>query len=136
MAFQKPSHRSSMPRPLETPRVKPFSTTSRKCGDTMSKGFSVHLAVHGKIKSNTPSVAQTVTNSRARIRRSHRLASTALSELPESRSGFEKHCPFAVSWFWPVAGEMVLGSAFTPGSRNPGLESIRLRGDPYGYFTA
>ncbi|HJT69317.1 MAG TPA: hypothetical protein VJ731_03915 [Terriglobales bacterium] len=32
--------------------------------------MSVHLGVHGRITSNTPNVAQTVTNNSARIRHS------------------------------------------------------------------
>src|ERR1700730_1851504 len=71
MASQNPNQRSKTPNPLARPRTNPLETKSRRLGEANKSGLSVHLGVHGRIISSTPNVAQTVTSSRERIRKSH-----------------------------------------------------------------
>src|SRR5215469_8325541 len=71
MASQNPSHKSSRPNPLATPRTNPLETMFLRLGKLSSNGLSVHLGVQGRINNRTPKVAHRVTNKRARMRMSH-----------------------------------------------------------------
>ena len=72
MASQNPSHKSSTPNPLDSPRTNPLEITRRKSGEVNSRGLSVHFGVHGKIRRSTPKVAHKVTSNNARTRQSQR----------------------------------------------------------------
>jgi len=88
MASQNPSQRSSIPKPLDTPRTNPLETSCRKSGELSSKGLSVHRGVQGRINRRTPQVAHTVTNNSAWIRN---------SQICPPETG-PRPCSSAVSW--------------------------------------
>src|SRR6185437_9704700 len=92
MASQKPNQRSRTPSPLASPRKKPLETKLRKSGCIRSSGLSVHFGVQGRMTSNTPKVAHTVTKSNARIRhnqRTHELGLAAAGEIGATSAGVE-----------------------------------------------
>src|SRR6266700_957280 len=137
MASQKPSHRSSAPRPLERPRTNPLETMSRNCGEVSSRGLSVHFGVQGRIRRRTPKVAHTVTNNKARSRHSQ------TCQLPGLFSGARTEP--ALIGFALKAGDSasrgvivgaVFGSTFMPRSRADVSEYGRLDSVPSDYFTA
>lgn len=138
MASQNPSQRSSIPKPLDTPRTNPLETNWRNSGELSSKGLSVHRGVHGRINRRTPQVAHTVTNNSARIRNIQICP-------PEPRA---RSCSSATSWrtgsgvkFGSVSCRVgptgtVFRSAVRLSSRATARECRRIELRPSGYFTS
>src|SRR5260370_17772752 len=136
MASQKPSHRSSAPKPLEKPRTNPLETMSRNCGEVSSKGLSGHFGVQGKIRRRPPKVAHTVTSNKARSRHSQ------ICQLPGPFSGARTEPALIGFALKPgdsasrgVIVGAVFGSTFMPHSRPAVPEYARLDSVPSNYFT-
>src|SRR5437899_6471857 len=101
----------------------------------MSNGLSVHFGVQGRISSRTPKVAHNVTNSKARILSSHICQDcfppVVWGDSTESLCGW--FLPGSAGCSVSEAGEIIFGSALTPGS--PAYQCTQMDSGPSGYFT-
>ena len=134
MASQNPNQRSKTPNPLARPRTNPLETKSRRLGEDNRSGLSVHLGVQGRIISSTPNVAQTVTNSRERIRKSHISKLFAFLGVVR-RADWVREPPEIRGASRDVVEGGIVGSALNPHSRDQAV-AMQFASNPFGYFTS